>query len=369
MRSSLLNYYDIYAAWAGRSLSLWEKQGRDAHNGWYEQLGHDGRADTEAIRRHRVQARQVFSYANGQKMGWFNGQDTAEKTFEFMCLQGWQGTHFIHRLNADYTVSDERCDLYDHAFYLLSVASLYELTGQDHYKAWINTIITATDRLRHDHGGWSEDNIDTLPRRQNPHMHLFETHLYLYGITGDARFIERANESLALFKAHFYDAENIGIIEFFNPDWTRSETSSHHGFEPGHAAEWVWLLGWYDRLSGQDHSQIRLDIFDHLSRHATPYLMDKTDITGRPPRNATRRLWVQAEWIKAHLALIEDGYTPAREMLPDLLGHFMADYLTEDGLWCDQFNAQGESIAAAIPTSSLYHIISMIMDLKRVSGG
>ena len=369
MNSSLLKYYDSYAQWSRRSLALWDARGRDSHSGWYEHLHKDGQPDQDAIRRHRVQARQVFSYANGHKMGWFDGKETAEKTFEFMVLQGWQTSHFIHHIDADYNITDERCDLYDHAFYLLAAASLYELTGDEKYAFWIDKIITAIDALRHPSGGWTEDNIGSLPRRQNPHMHLFETHLYLYGITGEARFIARANESLSLFKTHFYDSDNIGIIEFFNRDWTPSENAGACEFEPGHAAEWIWLLGLYDRLTGQDHGALRLQIFDQLSRRAAPYLMDKTDSAGRPPRSSTRRLWVQCEWIKAHLALYEDGYTPALEMLPELLEHFMTDYLTPEGLWRDQFNAKGEDIAATIPASTLYHIMTMIMELKRVSGG
>jgi len=285
-----------------------------------------------------------------------------------MCLQGWTGEHFIHRLDAAYKTIDGRCDLYDHAFYLLGAASLYGLIGDDIYKQWIVRIITAIDHMRHDSGGWAEDNLGTLPRRQNPHMHLFEAHLYLYEVTQDKAFLRRAEESLSLFKSYFYDVKNIGIIELFNQDWTTSKPSMGHGFEPGHAAEWIWLLGFYDRLTGHNHSQIRLDIFDHLSRQAAPYLMDKTDISGTPPQVPSRRLWVQTEWIKAHLIVYEDGYEPAAVMLQDLLTRFMQDYLTPEGLWRDQFDAAGVDIAATIPTSTQYHIIAMIIELKRVSG-
>lgn len=369
MRSSFLNNYDNYAAWIARSLKLWDKNGRDTHHGYYEHLLKTGQADKTAIRRHRIQARQVFTFASGHKHGWFNGLAAAEKTFEFMCLQGWTGSHFIHKMDGEYNITDGRCDLYDHAFYLLAAAALYDLTGQTSYAQWIDVIIKAIDALRHEQGGWAEDNIGTSHRRQNPHMHLFEVHLYLYEITGDARFMSRANESLTLFKTHFYEPDHNRITEFFNPDWTAADTSTQQNSEPGHAAEWIWLLGWYDRLTGQDHKALRYNIFDNLSRQAGPYLVDHIDGEGQPLHGGTRRLWVQTEWIKAHIALHEDGYSPAAEMLPALLDHFISDYLTEDGLWRDQFNMKGEDISATIPTSTQYHIIAMIMDLKRVSGG
>ena len=152
-------------------------------------------------------------------------------------------------------------------------------------------------------------------------------------------------------------------------DWTLSSGQKGRTLEPGHAAEWIWLLGLYDRLTGDDHSHIREMIFDHLSRQAGPYLIDESCIDESKPSahkavRTTRRLWVQTEWIKAHITLIRDGYSPAAAMLPDLFEHFMEDYLTPSGLWQDQCDAKGHDIAATIPVSSMYHIIAMVNELK-----
>ena len=366
MRHSLSSYHDNYIAWMRRSLEIWAVRGRDSHGGWYEHLKKDGTADHQAIRRHRVQARQTFSYAAAHMFGWADGKDIAISTFQFMCLQGWQGEHFIHRMDADYLITDELCDLYDHAFYLLASASMYKLTGEAVYAKWIEKIIASIDRLRSPKGGWEEGNTSALPRRQNPHMHLFEVYLYLYESTKEPQYLNRAQEVLALFKAHFYDPSYPGIIEFFDDDWTRASGDKGRVLEPGHAAEWIWLLGWYDRLTGDDHSIIRLRLFDNLSRQSGPYLIDETCAPDNAPVRATRRLWVETEWIKAHLTLIEDGYTPAEEMLPDLLDHFMTDYLTPEGLWEDQYDQKGKAIAKTIPVSTMYHIIGMVSELERL---
>ena len=364
MNHAFSTYQARYAVWISKSLELWAARGRDAHGGWYEHLLRDSVADIGAERRHRIQARQVYSYATAQARGWYKGgQAIAEKSFEFMCLQGWQGQHFIHRMDENYAVTDERCDLYDHAFYLLAAASLLRLTGQKIYARWIDKIIAVIDKLRLESGGWAEDNLHSLPRRQNPHMHLFEAHLYLYETTQDKRFLTRARESLKLFKAHFYAADIVGITEFFNTDWRITNGMKGHILEPGHAAEWIWLLGWYDRLAGSDHSHIRERLFDKLARQSGPYLIDETKAPGHSPVRTTRRLWVQTEWIKAHITLIDDGYSPAADMLPSLLDHFMEDYLTPEGVWRDQFDAQGRDIAETIPVSSMYHIIAMIAEL------
>ncbi|MEP6343645.1 MAG: AGE family epimerase/isomerase [Maricaulaceae bacterium] len=367
MQSSFTPYYDTYAQWMVRSLKLWAKQGRDAHGGWYEHLNKNGTPDIHANRRHRIQARQVYCYTTAHEMGWFDGLEIAKTSFEFMFLQGWQGTHFIHRMNDTYKITDGRCDLYDHAFYMLSAASLFKQTDDDQYRLWIDKIIKAIDELKHPKGGWHEDELGTLPRRQNPHMHLFEAHLYLFEATGDTRFLKRAKVSLSLFKDHFYSKDTQGIIEFFGQDWSQLSGQKGDSLEPGHAAEWIWLLGWHDRLTGDNHAHLREMIFDTLARQARPYLIDETRAPDHHPVRTTRRLWVQTEWIKAHIALALDGYTPAKVMLPDLLDHFMKDYLTPNGLWHDQFDETGQDIAATIPVSNMYHIVAMICELKRLA--
>ena len=364
MNQAFLTYHTHYVDWIRKSLEIWAARGRDTHGGWYEHLGRDGLADIKAERRHRIQARQVFTYATAQSRGWYDqGQDIAERSFEFMCLQGWQGAHFIHRMDKDYAITDERCDLYDHAFYLLAAASLSKLTGQETYTLWVEKIMASIDALRAQNKGWREDNQNSLPRRQNPHMHLFEVHLYLYETTQDAKFIARARDSLTLFKDHFYAADIAGIAEFFESDWTQASGAKGRTLEPGHTAEWIWLLGWYDKLTGEDHSQIRERLFDRLARQSGPYLIDETQAPGHTPVRTTRRLWVQTEWIKAHITLIRDGYHPAADMLPPLLDHFMHDYLTPKGLWRDQFDHHGRDIATTIPVSTMYHIIAMITEL------
>ena len=350
-----------------RSLELWAKRGRDEHGGWYEHLNKDGTPDKVAPRRHRIQARQTYSYAVAHEQGWFDGLDIAKTSFEFMCLQGWLGQHFIHRMDAGYAVTDGRCDLYDQAFYLLAAASLFKQTGERQYKQWVDKIISAIDALQNANGGWNEDDLGSLPRRQNPHMHLFEVHLYLYEATKDPRFLTRAKVSLSLFKAHFYNESAQAINEFFNPDWTVVSSQSGQSLEPGHAAEWIWLLGWYDRLTGDNHKAIREAIFDTLARQAGPYLIDESRAPDNSPVRTTRRLWVQTEWVKAHISLALDGYSPAEMMLPALLDHFREDYLTDDGRWYDQFDQSGKDTAQTIPVSTMYHIVAMICELKRLA--
>ena len=354
--------------WLKTSLEFWANNGRDDNHGWYEHLTRDKQADIGAIRRHRVQARQIYSYAIAQELNLFEGaQDLIQDTFDFMILQGWNGKHFIHRMDGDYLITDDRHDLYDHAFYLLAAGSAYSATGDKTYYLWIDKIISAIDDLTHKMGGWAEDNKATRPRRQNPHMHLFEAHLYLYETTGEKRFLKRANISLNLFNRHFYSAKDTAILEFFDEDWRANSDIT----EPGHAAEWIWLLGWYNRLTGTDHSDIRRNLYHSLALQGGPYLIDETSLPDHNSSRISRRLWVQTEWIKAHLTLIEDGYTPASQMLPKLLDHFNSEYLDTDGTWRDQFDRQSpkgaRDIANTIPVSTHYHIVGMVKELKRVS--
>ncbi|TGQ01214.1 MULTISPECIES: oligopeptide/dipeptide ABC transporter ATP-binding protein [unclassified Mesorhizobium] len=82
---------------------------------------------------------------------------------------------------------DETRDLYDNACVLLALAALFAATDRIAYRKQIEILLTAIDTTLADPaGGWAEDEHGTLPRRQNPHMHLFEACLVLATKTRDA---------------------------------------------------------------------------------------------------------------------------------------------------------------------------------------
>jgi len=186
-------------SWAvSQALPIWAERAQLSDGSWVEHLNLDGTPDMSAERRWRVLARQVYVYAQAAAAEWFDGQDIAQNTQRRMMETG-----YVHRVAMDGTINNPTQDLYDHAFYLLSQASLYKLTREPQYLQQAETILAWLDHeMSHPKGGWTEyagappDEI----RRQNPHMHIFEASLYLYGITQNPTHLAYAHKVFALFE-------------------------------------------------------------------------------------------------------------------------------------------------------------------------
>ena len=344
------------------ALPYWAEQAQRADKSWVEHLHLDGTPDLEAERRWRVLARQVYVYAKATSSGWYDGRGVAISTYEKLKSVG-----FVHRVNAQGEVTNAMRDLYDHAFYILAASSLYGLTQEKIYlddaeklMAWIDS------ELRHPSGGWKENSNAKLtdPRRQNPHMHLFEASLFLFDVASNPKHLDFAKRVFNLFKAHFFDAGTIS--EFFQADWTLESGKDGQTAEPGHAMEWIWLLGQYQKATGINTRGYQSSLYHKTQLRRGWFLNDEED-KERNFRRETKRLWVQTEVIEAHLAMTENQISGAREMASATIDALFPTYLTSEGMWHDQINRCGASIAPTIPVSTFYHILCMAGESERIA--
>lgn len=360
-----------------KALPFWAQNAIDAQGGFYEDLTLSGVPNINAIRRVRVQARQVYVYAIATELGWYDGKKTAEQTFDFMCEKGLSPDGkdgFVHLIHPDYSIKSDRRDFYDHAFYLLSCAWMYRvfktpkaLDVADQIRDMMDTKMTS------EFGGWTEcvpDGDQAMhPRRQNPHMHFLEASMALYDATQNPLYLEDAKTVFELFKAQFFDSESVFIREFFEDNWKRLDGERGDSAEPGHAAEWVWLLWEFEKRTGISTQDYASALYKTCVRPEI-FLNDEENFD-RTPKRQTKRLWVQTELIKAHLAQAERGVTDAREGAARAIKKFRTLYLnpdlTPEGTWIDQIDVDGTPCAKTIPTSTFYHIICMIAEAVRVS--
>jgi len=360
--------------WAiDKALPFWAENAIDAQGGFYEDLTLSRVPNIDAVRRVRVQARQIYVYAFASELGWFDGKEIAERTFKFMCDKGLSPDEkpgFVHLIHADYSVKSDRRDFYDHAFYLLSCAWMHRV-----FKAPSALEVAADIRdmmetkMTSAFGGWTEcvpdEGQNLLPRRQNPHMHFLEASMALYDGTLNDIYLQDAHTVFNLFKAYFYDAEHVFVREFFEDNWARLDGALGDSAEPGHAAEWVWLLWEFEKRTGVSTQEYANALYETCVRPEV-FLSDEEDFDGSPKRE-TKRLWVQTELIKAHLAQIERGYPDASQHAAIAIKRFREVYLNEDGTWVDQIDAEGKPCADTIPTSTFYHIFCMITEAVRLS--
>jgi mannose/cellobiose epimerase-like protein (N-acyl-D-glucosamine 2-epimerase family) len=357
-----------------RSLPLWAGEGWDrSRGGFVERLTLDGRADQTAPRRIRVQARQVYSFALAARLGWYpQGKDIAMKGLEYLLAKGKSPDGrpgFVHLLDASGSTVNPLRDAYDHAFILLALATVYQMSGDARIREEIEELTAFLDaHLRSPHGGFLEGIPATLPRRQNPQMHLFEAMIATFDATKDVAYQNRAGDLFRLFVANLYDPQRQVLGEYFEEDWSSIEPLS---VEPGHQAEWVWLLKGFERITGCPTERYRRQLLTSALRYrdeATGCLFDEGDANGTV-RKFTRRLWPQTEIAKAWIAQAEGGEPGAADEALRSLGRLYRHYLRHPvlGGWYDQFEGD-TSLVEPIPASSFYHVICAVAEADRVLG-
>jgi mannose/cellobiose epimerase-like protein (N-acyl-D-glucosamine 2-epimerase family) len=357
------------------ALPLWSGEGWDRTTGGFvDRLDPDGRADREAPRRVFVQARQIYCFAKAAQIGWYpQGAEIALKGLEHLLTKakspdGRPG--FVHTLAPDGSVLDPLRDSYDHSFVLLALASVYALDRDAQIRTEIDALLSYLDsELRSPNGGVIEGRPVSMPRRQNPQMHLFEAMIAAFDATHDMAFQQRAGQFFALFLANLYDKQTRVLGEYFEDDWSKIEPVS---VEPGHQAEWVWLLKGFERITGCPTGRHRGELLASALRYrdeATGCLIDEGGTEGRIRRH-TRRLWPQSEKAKAWIAQAEAGEVGAADEARAALTRLERHYLRHPvaGGWYDQFDRDGNSLVATIPASSFYHVVCAVAEAEQVLG-
>ena len=354
-------------------LPLWSGEGWDAvAGGFVDRLGPDGRADRQAPRRVFVQARQIYCFAKAAQMGWYGqGRAIALEGLEHLLAKakapdGRGG--YVHTLTPDGAVKDPRRDTYDHAFILLALATVYALDRDAQVRAEIDDLLVFLDtQLRSPNGGFLEGLPPSLPRRQDPQMHLFEAMIALFDATHDLAFQQRAGDFFALFLANLYDKQTRVLGEYFEDDWSKIPPVI---VAPGHLAEWVWLLRGFERITGCPTGTRRGELLQSALRYrdaATGCLVDAGDPDGNIRRD-TRRLWPQTELAKAFIGQAEAGEAGAAEEARAALARLERHYLNHPvaGGWYDQFDGSGTSLVETIPASSFYHVLCAVAEAEQV---
>ena len=182
-------------------------------------------------------------------------------------------------------------------------------------------------------------------------------------------FQHRAGDFFALFLANLYDKQKQVLGEYFEDDWSRIEPVS---VEPGHQAEWAWLLKGFERITGCPTGRPRGELLASALRYrdaATGCLIDEGNAEGRIRRH-TRRLWPQTEMAKAWIAQAEGGEAGAADEARAALARLERHYLSHAvaGGWYDQFDRDGNSLVATIPASSFYHVLCAVAEAEQVLG-
>ncbi|HXU99066.1 MAG TPA: AGE family epimerase/isomerase, partial [Caulobacteraceae bacterium] len=207
--------------------------------------------------------------------------------------------------------------------------------------------------------------------RANPNMHLFEAFLAWTETGAEGPWRELAAGQARLAMTRLIDTDTGAVGEFFGPGWTAPPAPADRRVEPGHQFEWAWLLMRWSQIAG-----------DAAALATALWLIELGERAGvDPERNVAvnaldgdlgptdlgARLWPQTERLRAHAlaaAVTGDGacWDPALKAAESL-----RRFLTVEtpGLWRDSL----ESDDLTAPASSLYHIVSAVLQLDEAAGG
>lgn len=376
--SALRSHAETAKSWLfDHALPIWWERGYDRRaRCFYERLDLDGSPIVDEPRRVRVQARQTIVYALAGALGWSGPwADAVEAGADVLLRYGLRpdgGTR--HLLAPDGVPLDERRDLYDSAFVLLALSEAARALGRR------NDLIQAADKLggwihwcwEDTHGGFSEGEVcPAPPRRQNPHMHLFEALLSFYATTAERLHLERASAIARLFSDKLFDREHGVLREYYDETWRPLADDLGAIVEPGHHFEWSWLLRRWHLLGGGDLNAEAEQLRTHAERHgvdSTGAVYDEVFVDGRP-RKQTSRLWPHTERLKASLASFEaSGDEETARSAGQAFDMLMAYCATpEKGFWYDLLQPEGGFVREPARASSFYHIVVALSELIRVS--
>lgn len=360
-----------------KALPHWAQYGVDfVHGGFVEQMNFEGRDAGLAFKRTRVAGRQIYVFSHAQALGWKNGMHLANLGTEWLTQRAWLGQDkgFARTLSRDGAIIDATPDLYDYAFVLFAFAWRHRLLKDQESLSWLHrTYDFVETNMRHPSGlgYWNE-----LPnkgwRQQNPHMHFTEACLAAFEATGDQRFAAGVTDLVGLFQTRLFDRATGTLAEYFTDDWRRAPSDDGRLVEPGHLMEWAWILGEARKQLGlRTEEDIRSALRfaeAHGVNDATETVFDGLRDDGAPINRASRS-WPNAERIKGAIALFElDGVDPA-PVIDMAANALLTRYLSRspEGIWMDQYDAEGRGVSKTVPASTLYHLFLSFAEALRIS--
>ena len=262
-----MEHHEFQSWMVETALPLWATAGRDPSGFFYERLKMDGTPDREAIRRTRVQFRQIYVFSAAYLLGFRpDGADIALQAFKKAREQAWGADGrpgWVHLVGPDGAVVDAKRDAYDQAFALLALAWLYRTRHDPEIRAAIDETLAFVDAwIAARSGGWWESvapegdaEAASALRHQNPHMHALEAMMALYEATGERSFLDRAREVYHLFAARFFDRTANVVIEYFDADWRPAPPRRISASNPAIWPNGCILIREYQRLTGDDRRQ------------------------------------------------------------------------------------------------------------------
>ena len=300
-------------------------------------------------------ARQLYLFASliGEVTG---AEERAAALFRSLQRHFHDAEHggWFYSIDAQGAPLDTRKDLYTHAFILFACAHYWARVKEPLVESVLNAALEViTQRFATGDGlyeasldrDWSSLGSGPL---QNPLMHLAEAFLATLAVRDDAPVKQALNELCTAMHKHFIDPQHGVMME-------KPLGAVDNWFEPGHQFEWFFLLDSSTTLQGSPLHASLTRAFDfteqrgvdpHTGAVAAMLELDR----GQAPRDATQRIWAQAEYLRA-LTLRPHSQAALLRQLKALRQCFL-----HAAGWYECLDAQGVVSRQDMPSTTPYHL-------------
>ena len=354
----------------GKLLPLLAERSWDhARSGFHEQLEADHSPSALGYRRLTVLGRQLFVFSEAaRRTGTKHYAEIAHRAYDYLIERFWDDRFggFFFKVDLGGSSLDTKKDLYGQAFAMFGLAHYHRAFARRDALERAGECSRLLKRHLLLPAGWlasgasREWRVSGKELNQNPHMHLLEAYVALEAASGDTGFGEDARAIVALFLERLFDQASGTLGEFFDE---RGQPHARKGarLEPGHHFEWHWLLNEGSRLWSDARTLAAAErLFDWAERSGVDEdkggVYDVVDRVGAVLEDS-KRIWPQAERIKAHAA--RSRREPSRHnraRLATLVDFLFDRYLLADGGWHEGLTRALAPNATALPSTTPYHI-------------
>ena len=262
---------------------------------------------------------------------------------------GW-----FYSIDAQGAPLDKRKDLYTHAFITFACAHYWAKAREPLVESVLNAALSVVaERFASGDGlyqasldqDWSSLGSGPL---QNPLMHLAEAFLATLAVREDSRVQGALTALCEAMQRRFIDPQTGVMLE-------KPLGAVDNWFEPGHQFEWFFLLESSPLLRGTAlHGSLdRAFAFteDCGVDPETGAVAAMLDLQATAqPRDATQRIWAQAEYLRA-LTLRPHSQASLRRQLLALQQHFL-----HPAGWNECLDAAGKVSRQDMPSTTPYHL-------------
>ena len=317
----------------------------------------DARHEPLPVQRYRAMAcaRQLYLFSSliGQVPA---AEQRAAALFRSLQQHFHDAEHggWFYSIDAQGAPLDKRKDLYTHAFIIFACAHYWAKAREPLVESVLNAALSVVaERFASGDGlyqasldqDWSSLGSGPL---QNPLMHLAEAFLATLAVREDRRVQGALTALCEAMQRRFIDPQTGVMLE-------KPLGAVDNWFEPGHQFEWFFLLESSPLLRGTAlHGSLdRAFAFteDCGVDPETGAVAAMLDLQATAqPRDATQRIWAQAEYLRA-LTLRPHSQASLRRQLLALQQHFL-----HPAGWNECLDAAGKVSRQDMPSTTPYHL-------------